>query len=131
MQNLILVAIGGAVGSSFRYLFIEFVTFLQKGHALWLSFPLGTVLVNVIGSFLMGLLHFFCTNYFDSISPQTRLLLATGVLGGFTTFSAFSLDALRLISASQYGLAFIYILSSVIISILAIFLGFYFGKIFI
>jgi CrcB protein len=124
MQNLFLVAIGGAFGSCLRYLFLEMIILWSRGN----NFPLGTILVNIIGSFLIGILHFFLTNYLDSISPQTRLLLATGVLGGFTTFSAFSLDVFRLINASQFSLAFAYIFSSVIFSILAIFFGFYLSK---
>jgi CrcB protein len=124
MHNLFLVAIGGAFGACSRYLFIEMVILFHRGS----SFPIGTILVNIIGSFLMGVLHFFLTHYLDSISPQTRLLLATGFLGGFTTFSAFSIDAFRLISAGQFGIAFAYIFSSVIFSILAIFFGFYLSK---
>ncbi len=124
MQNLLLVAIGGAVGACSRYLLIEMIILFNRGS----SFPIGTISVNIIGSFLMGILHFFLTNYLDSLSPQIRLLLATGILGGFTTFSAFSVDAFRLISAGQFGLAFAYIFSSVIFSILAIFFGFYLSK---
>jgi CrcB protein len=124
MQNLFLVAIGGAFGSCLRYLFLEMMVLWTRGN----NFPIGVVLVNIIGSFLMGVLHFFLVNHLDSISPQTRILLATGLLGGFTTFSAFSLDVFRLIGASQFGLAFAYIFSSVIFSLLAIFFGFYAGK---
>ena len=124
MYNLLLVAIGGAFGACSRYLFIEMIIFLHRGS----SFPIGTILVNIIGSFLMGVLHFFLTHYLDSISPQTRLLLATGVLGGFTTFSAFSLDVFRLINSGNFQLAFAYIFSSFIFSILAIFFGFYLAK---
>jgi CrcB protein len=124
MHNLFLVAIGGAFGACSRYLFIEMVIFLHRGS----SFPLGTILVNIIGSFLMGIMHFLCVQYLDQISLQTRLLVMTGLLGGFTTFSAFSVDVLRLITAGQFGIAFVYIFSSVIFSILAIFFGFYLSK---
>jgi CrcB protein len=123
MFNLFLVAIGGAIGSCSRYLFVEMISAMHRS-----SFPLGTILVNIIGSFLMGVLHFFLTNYMDSLSPQTRLLLGVGVLGGFTTFSAFSLDVFRLINANNFSLAFAYIFSSLIFSILAIFFGFYVAK---
>ena len=121
-MNLFLVAIGGAFGACSRYLMIEIITLLHKGS----SFPWGTILVNIIGSFLMGVLHFFLTNHLNSLTPQMRLLLATGILGGFTTFSSFSLDTFRLISAGQFTTAFTYIFSSVIFSILAIFFGFYY-----
>ena len=124
MQNLLLVAIGGAFGACSRYLFMEMIILLHRGS----SFPIGTILVNVIGSFLMGVAHFLAVQYLDSISLQTRLLFITGVLGGFTTFSAFSADSLRLITAGQFSLAFVYIFSSVIFSILAIFFGFYLSK---
>ena len=123
-MNLFLVAIGGAFGACSRYLMIEIITLLHKGS----SFPWGTILVNIIGSFLMGVLHFFLTNHLNSLTPQMRLLLATGILGGFTTFSSFSLDTFRLISAGQFTTAFTYIFSSVIFSILAIFFGFYYSK---
>jgi len=124
MQNLLFVAIGGAFGACSRHLLIEAVIFLHRGS----NFPVGTILVNIIGSFLMGMMHFLAVQYLDSVSLQTRLLVMTGLLGGFTTFSAFSVDAFRLISAGQFGLAFAYIFSSVIFSILAIFFGFYLSK---
>jgi CrcB protein len=125
MQNLFLVAIGGAGGACLRYLFIEMVILMHRGSA----FPVGTILVNVIGSFLMGIFYFFMSYYLESVPIQVRLLVATGFLGGFTTFSAFSVDVLRLMVASQYVLAFAYIFSSIIFSILAIFAGFYLSKI--
>jgi CrcB protein len=124
MYNLLLVAIGGAIGASSRYLLIEAVIILHRGS----NFPAGTILVNIFGSFLMGIMHFLCVQYLDSISLQTRLFVMTGVLGSFTTFSAFSVDVLRLFAAEHFALAFGYILSSVIFSILAIFLGFYLTK---
>jgi CrcB protein len=124
MINLLLVAIGGALGACSRYIFIA--VFPQHNFSGSFShFPLNTMLVNIIGSFLMGVLHFFLTNYLDSISHQSRLLLATGVLGGFTTFSAFSFDVFRLINNGQIATAFIYIFSSVIFSIMAIFIGYF------
>jgi CrcB protein len=126
MQNILFVALGGAIGACSRYLLIEMVIFLHRGSA----FPVGTILVNILGSFLMGIFHFYLTHHLESMPIQARLFLATGLLGGFTTFSAFSVDALRLISASQYGLALTYIFSSVIFSILAIFLGFYLSQYF-
>lgn len=124
MYNLFLVAIGGAFGASSRYLLIEMVMFLHRGS----NFPLGTILVNVIGSFVMGVMHFLCVQYLDAISLQTRLLIMTGILGGFTTFSAFSVDVLRLVESGHFSLAFIYIISSVLFSLLAIFIGFYLTK---
>ncbi|MDA0901786.1 MAG: fluoride efflux transporter CrcB [Proteobacteria bacterium] len=125
MNNLILVAIGGACGSSLRYLMQELVTAYAKDY----HFPFATLTVNVIGSLLMGIAYFFITNNLESISPQIRLLLTVGFLGGFTTFSAFSADAIRLFHNGQADLAFIYIIASVILSLAAMFLGFYIAQI--
>ena len=124
MQNLLLVAIGGAAGACSRYLFIEMIFFLHRAS----SFPIGTILVNIIGSFLMGIICFFVDNYSNILSPQIKLLLVTGFLGGFTTFSAFSIDTFRLINSGQIMLALLYIISSTAFSILAIFFGFYLSK---
>ena len=112
------VAIGGAIGASARYL-----TSLATTRFVGQGFPWGTLTVNVIGSFLMGVLVVFLAQ-----KDATRLapLLMTGVLGGFTTFSAFSLDALALYERGQLNLAAFYVFASVILSlgatILAMFL---------
>ena len=124
LSNFFMVAIGGGIGAGCRYLFTEMMMQFVRGN----SFPITTILINIIGSFLMGFLHFLFTNYLDSLSPQIRLLLATGILGGFTTFSAFSLDVFRLINANQISLVLAYVFSSMIFSILAIFFGFYLSK---
>jgi CrcB protein len=84
--------------------------------------PLGTVLVNVLGSFLMGLLAALLAEG-PSASQPWRLFLTTGVLGGFTTFSAFSLDALALWQRGETGLALAYVLGTVLLSLAAIALG--------
>jgi CrcB protein len=99
------VALGGAIGSVLRYL-----TVITVGA------PLGTFLVNVIGSLLIGLLFVTLSNRF---SP----LLMAGVLGGFTTFSAFSLDALKLWESGQPTTALLYIAASVFLSLAAVALG--------
>jgi fluoride exporter len=86
------------------------------------GFPLGTLIVNVAGSFVMGLL----AGYFafrPGIGQHMRLFLTTGVLGGFTTFSAFSLDAALLVERHSYGLAAGYMVGSVAASISALFFG--------
>ena len=105
--TLIQVALGGAVGSVLRYL-----TVMSAGA------PLGTAIVNVAGSLAMGVL-------FVTLSSRTALspLLMTGVLGGFTTFSAFSLDALKLWEAGQSLQAITYIAGSVTLSLAAVALG--------
>lgn len=86
------------------------------------GFPLGTFIVNIVGSFAMGLL----AGYFASrpgIGQHLRLFLATGILGGFTTFSAFSLDTALLIERHAFGLAAGYVVGSVAASVGALFLG--------
>jgi CrcB protein len=109
------VALGGALGASARY-----ATGLAASRLLGKGFPWGTLIVNVAGGFLMGvlvvaLLHLSANRF----AP----LLMTGVLGGFTTFSAFALDAVTLYERGQLALAAGYVLASVILSILALFAG--------
>ena len=101
------VAVGGAIGSVLRYLMVVAV-----------SAPLATLVVNVLGSFAMGILVITLAAR-TSLSP----LLMTGVLGGFTTFSAFSLDALKLWEDGQTLQAVLYVLTSVILSLIAVALG--------
>lgn len=86
------------------------------------GFPLGTLIVNIVGSFVMGLL----AGYFllrPGIGQHMRLFLTTGILGGFTTFSAFSLDTALLIERHAYWLAAAYVAGSVAASIIALFAG--------
>ena len=101
------VALGGALGSVLRYLTVS-----------WVGAPTATALVNVAGSFVMGVL-------FVMLSSRMHLapLLMTGVLGGFTTFSAFSLDALKLYQSGQTATALAYVAASVVISLFAVALG--------
>ena len=90
---------------------------------LWgFGFPYGTLVVNVLGSFLMGLLAGYFT-FRPGIAQHARLFLTTGILGGFTTFSAFSLDTALLVERHAYGLAAGYAVGSVAASISALFLG--------
>lgn len=115
IQTLLQVALGGAVGASARYL-VNVATMRLIGP----GFPWATVTVNVVGSFLMGALVVVLAH-----RDATRLapFLMTGVLGGFTTFSAFSLDALTLWERGQTGLASAYVLGSVVLSLGAIVAG--------
>jgi CrcB protein len=86
------------------------------------GFPLGTLIVNIVGSFLMGAF----AGYFafrPGLSQHMRLFLTTGILGGFTTFSAFSLDAAILVERNSYALAAGYVVGSVGVSIAALFMG--------
>ncbi len=86
------------------------------------GFPFGTLVVNVAGSLAMGLLAGYFA-YRMGINQHVRLFLTTGVLGGFTTFSAFSLDAALLVERHSYGQAAAYVVGSVVVSIVAVFVG--------
>lgn len=90
--------------------------------------PLGTMSVNILGSFIAGLIYYFLVKNFNNFDPKIKSFLLTGLLGGFTTFSAFSLDILRLINAKQINIAVIYLVASILLSLFAIFLGFYIAK---
>jgi fluoride exporter len=115
MKLVLLAAAGGAFGSAARYL----VTLLS-GQLFGLGFPWGTIAVNIAGSFLMGLVVALGALKF-SLSNEMRVLIATGFLGGFTTFSAFSMDFALLVERRDYGLAGLYAAGSVTLSILALF----------
>lgn len=115
IQTLLQVAIGGAVGASARYL-----TNVAALRAFGPGFPYATLIVNVLGSFLMGVLVVVLAQRFDN---RFVPLLMTGVLGGFTTFSAFSLDAVSLWDRGQVGSAAIYVGASVILSLAALVAG--------
>jgi CrcB protein len=117
MLNILAIALGGAVGSVCRHL-VGMAALRLFGS----GFPVGTMVVNIAGSFAMGVLAaLFALRW--SASDTARLLLTTGFLGGFTTFSAFSLDVAVLWERGQAGLTLGYALGSVILSILALFAG--------
>ncbi len=93
------------------------------------AFPWGTFTVNVLGSLVMGLIAGWLTMRADfTWSQHTRLLVMTGVLGGFTTFSAFSLDAALIWERGEHGLAALYVVASVLLAILGLFAGFWFWR---
>lgn len=117
MPHILLAAIGGAIGSSCRYLVgVWALRFFGPGY------PWGTFIVNVVGSFLIGALAELIALKLNA-SAELRVLIVTGFLGGFTTFSAFSLDAMSLFERGAVGFAAIYVLSSVVLSIAAVFAG--------
>jgi len=117
VKIVLAIAAGGALGSVARYLFAGQVTRLAGSH-----FPWGILVVNVLGSFAMGVLVETMARSW-SASPEMRAFLAVGVLGGFTTFSSFSLDAALLIQRGSLGPAAAYVLGSVALSILGLFAG--------
>ncbi len=117
MNGILYVALGGALGASGRYA-LGHVMFKLMGP----GYPWGTLVANVLGGLAMGLLVGWLA-FRVSGGEHLRLFLAVGVLGGFTTFSSFSLEALRMIETKAYGTAAGYISASVIFSIFAVFLG--------
>ncbi|MES2988673.1 MAG: fluoride efflux transporter CrcB [Pseudomonadota bacterium] len=117
MPSLLLVMLGGAIGAGARHLSGR-VTLAWWGA----DYPWGTLAVNLIGGFLMGLLAGALIRFGQS-GEQMRLFLGVGILGGFTTFSAFSLDAMNLMQRGDWMTALGYILASVIGSIAALALG--------
>lgn len=120
--QLLLVALGGAVGASLRHL-ANFGSLRLFGP----GFPWATLGVNILGALLMGLFVEMMARRWGG-SPELRLFIATGILGGFTTFSAFSLDAAELYQRGDFILAFVYVAGSVIMSIAALFLGMWLAR---
>jgi CrcB protein len=121
MKLLILVSAGGAIGAAFRYLtYKAFAGYAvaQGGQA----FPWATLTINVIGSFLMGLAVVTILDRFDN-SPELRAFIMAGVLGGFTTFSAFSLDAYELYAHRSIEAVAAYVIASVVLSIAGLVAG--------
>ncbi len=117
MRIPLAVAAGGAIGASARHL-------LVGGLDLWFGagFPVGTLAVNALGSFMIGVL-IEVTALVWSPSPELRALLVVGVLGSFTTVSAFSLDVLALFERGAGGLAGLYLVASVPLSLAGIYAG--------
>jgi len=117
MLQIILVAIGGAIGSVARYL-----TGLLTLRLFGPNFPWGTLAVNVIGSLAIGVFAELIARRFGA-SQDLRLFIITGILGGFTTFSAFSLDAAVLLERGAVLSAVAYVAASMLVSLFAVFAG--------
>jgi fluoride exporter len=115
LKNLLLVGLGGSIGSMARYA----ASLLIKPKL----FPYATLSVNIIGSFIIGLVFAMSIKQ-DCLSNNWKLFLATGICGGFTTFSAFSLENMGLLQSGRIGIAVTYILLSIVLGILATFLGY-------
>jgi len=122
MFNILLVAVGGATGSVARYL-----TGLVMTRLFGSAFPWGTITVNIVGSFIIGLLTELIARKF-SAPLELRLLLVVGFLGGFTTFSSFSLDTMALFERGEGLTAFVYVAASVLLSLAAAFGGLALGR---
>lgn len=119
------IAAGGAIGSVLRH-------FVGKGALVLFgsTFPVGTLFVNVLGSFVMGVLVAF---FAHTLNPpqEVRAFLTVGLLGGFTTFSSFSLDAVTLYERGETLSAMLYVVLSVILSLAGIFAGMFFTRSFV
>ena len=116
-MGYLMVFLGAGLGGALRH-----AVNLGSARLFGTGFPVGTMLVNIVGSFLMGLLAGYFT-YRTGVPQSTRLFLTTGILGGFTTFSAFSLDAALLVERNFYWSAAAYVAGSVLLSLVALFAG--------
>ena len=117
IKNILLVALGGSIGSIGRYLCQKWFTD-NYIH----SFPWGTFTVNVLGCFLIGIFWGISFKSFDS-NESWKLLLMTGLCGGFTTFSAFTLEGIGLIKEQKMALFFSYVAASVLLGLAATYAG--------
>ena len=117
MKIILMVAIGGAIGAIARQQSNQLIMRIFGGE-----FPIGTIFVNILGSFIMGLLfELFASKI--TLSDEWRSLIFTGVLASFTTFSSFALDVALLSERNEYYYALCYIGMSVVLSIGALFVG--------
>lgn len=123
MQHLLLVALGGAIGASLRHLTGQAMLRLAGP-----GFPHATMTVNIAGSFAMGLFIAWLARRTGGTGNELRLFVATGLLGGFTTFSAFSLDVAVLWERGQVLAAAFYVFGSVTLSIAALFAGLWLAR---
>jgi CrcB protein len=117
MQSSFIIFLGAGIGGVMRHLMNTWVAALMGS-----AFPYGILAINVLGSTAMGLAAGWFA-FRSHASPEARLFITTGVLGGFTTFSAFSLDTALLIERNQFTLAAIYVAGSVVLSVLGLFAG--------
>ncbi|HEU4584592.1 MAG TPA: fluoride efflux transporter CrcB [Gemmatimonadaceae bacterium] len=111
------VALGSALGGVSRFLLSTAIQ--QKAGTV---FPIGTLVVNISGSLLLGFLMSYALST-TAISPEVRGLLTTGFCGGYTTFSTFSYETMMLIEEGELGRAAVYVLASVVVSLIAVYLG--------
>jgi fluoride exporter len=117
IKNILLVGLGGGLGSIARYLFQRWMYVLYPQ-----PFPLGTFGVNIIGCFLIGIFWGLSFKSFDG-NESWKLFLMTGLCGGFTTFSAFTFESIGLLKEQKTGLFFAYLCGSVLLGLLATYAG--------
>ncbi|ESQ74599.1 fluoride efflux transporter CrcB [Asticcacaulis sp. AC402] len=119
MNNVLLVMVGGALGSVARYGLGQYLS----NRGLNSAWPLGTFVANVVGGLLMGVLMALLIGPLKGDGERLRLLLGVGVLGGFTTFSSFSLETVQMLERRDYLQAMAYAGLSVVLSVFAVFVG--------
>lgn len=117
IKTILLVGFGGALGSIARYAGYRYFQQLLP-----YAFPFGTFMVNIIGCFLIGIL-FGIASRFGSFSTEFRLLMMTGFCGGFTTFSALTLEGMQLLNQGRFVIFFLYFALSVVLGLMATFAG--------
>jgi len=117
IQTLAFIGVGGALGAMLRY-----VVVLASSRVFGVGFPYGTMTVNIVGSIIMGMVVAH-TMHEASLSDEMRALIITGFLGGFTTFSAFSLDVVSLFERGDNMAVVGYIMGSIILSVVGLMLG--------
>lgn len=122
MINYLLVSAGAAIGGALRY---GISTYIQKNQSV--IFPYGTLFVNIIGSFLLGIIMFYL-NEKDLIGNEFRLFLTVGLCGGFTTFSTFSYETLMLIRDSELLLAFYNVILNLVLCLAGIYIAYLISK---
>lgn len=122
MINYILVSLGAAIGGALRYGLSSYVNKSQST-----IFPTGTLLVNVLGSFVLGIIMFYLSEK-EFIGNEFRLFLSVGLCGGFTTFSTFSYETLMLFRDSEFGLAIYNVLLNVVLCLVGIYLAYLISK---
>ncbi len=121
MNSTLIVFLGGGIGAAIRHLVNQAV-----GRVAGTEFPFGIMAINISGSLIMGLAAgFFAFKATETWSQDARLFVTTGILGGYTTFSAFSLDAMLLYERGEVLTALVYVVGSVVLSILGLAFGLY------
>jgi fluoride exporter len=121
-QLVTAVAVGGAIGSVARYL-----VGIGSGKLFGLNFPWGTLIINIVGSFLIGaFVESFALK--GEVPQAVRAFLTVGICGGFTTFSTFSLDSYLLMDRGQWGPAAFYMIGSVVLGLAGLFAGLHFVR---